>query len=266
MKTITFKKIMLPLLGILASCNGQIKNSKTTTVSISGNCEMCEKTIETAGAMSKKSSVDWDKDHKTAKVVFDSTKTSVDEILKKIALSGYDNELYLAPEAAYKALPECCRYTRRNATQTKATTSNQASPQSNAAQGQSIVIDHYIKLKDALVRSDAPSAQKQAAELYQSLGTGQFAEKDISDLKDKAKQIAETASLEKQRTLFAQLSEPMITLVQSIDMDHTLYEQHCPMYNDGKGANWLSYESSIKNPYYGNQMLTCGKVVQKITK
>jgi hypothetical protein len=36
------------------------------------------------------------------------------------------------------------------------------------------------------------------------------------------------------------------------------------MYNDGKGANWLSKESTIKNPYYGSQMLTCGKTVETI--
>jgi hypothetical protein len=36
------------------------------------------------------------------------------------------------------------------------------------------------------------------------------------------------------------------------------------MYNDGKGANWLSKESAIKNPYYGSQMLSCGKTVETI--
>jgi hypothetical protein len=36
------------------------------------------------------------------------------------------------------------------------------------------------------------------------------------------------------------------------------------MANKGKGANWLSLDINIKNPYYGNQMLTCGKVVDTI--
>jgi hypothetical protein len=32
------------------------------------------------------------------------------------------------------------------------------------------------------------------------------------------------------------------------------------MYNDGKGAVWISEAKAIKNPYYGSQMLTCGSV------
>jgi hypothetical protein len=29
-------------------------------------------------------------------------------------------------------------------------------------------------------------------------------------------------------------------------------------------ANWLSKENAVKNPYYGSQMLTCGKTVETI--
>jgi hypothetical protein len=38
------------------------------------------------------------------------------------------------------------------------------------------------------------------------------------------------------------------------------------MANSGKGANWLSKENAIKNPYYGSSMLTCGKTVEIIEK
>ena len=36
------------------------------------------------------------------------------------------------------------------------------------------------------------------------------------------------------------------------------------MANGGKGANWLSKENAVKNPYYGSQMLTCGSTVETI--
>jgi len=36
------------------------------------------------------------------------------------------------------------------------------------------------------------------------------------------------------------------------------------MFNNGKGANWLSKEPAIQNPYYGNKMLTCGSVTETI--
>jgi hypothetical protein len=37
------------------------------------------------------------------------------------------------------------------------------------------------------------------------------------------------------------------------------------MYNDKKGAIWLSETKEIKNPYYGKKMLTCGNVKEEIT-
>ena len=43
-----------------------------------------------------------------------------------------------------------------------------------------------------------------------------------------------------------------------------VYYQFCPMANDGKGANWLSKENAVKNPYYGSMMLSCGKTVETI--
>jgi Cu(I)/Ag(I) efflux system membrane fusion protein len=46
--------------------------------------------------------------------------------------------------------------------------------------------------------------------------------------------------------------------------DNTLYVQRCPMADRGEGARWLSFSEQIKNPYYGDAMLTCGSVVDSI--
>jgi copper chaperone CopZ len=81
----------------LTSCEAQVKNAKTETVKIYGNCGMCETTIETAGNVKKVAKVDWDKDTKIAIITYDSMKTNQDEILKRIALAGYDSDKFLAP-------------------------------------------------------------------------------------------------------------------------------------------------------------------------
>ena len=60
------------------------------------------------------------------------------------------------------------------------------------------------------------------------------------------------------------LSKNMYELIKVAKPAETVYYQFCPMANDGKGANWLSKENGIKNPYYGSQMLTCGKTVETI--
>jgi Cu(I)/Ag(I) efflux system membrane fusion protein len=36
------------------------------------------------------------------------------------------------------------------------------------------------------------------------------------------------------------------------------------MANDNKGADWLSFDKAIKNPYFGDKMLQCGSVEQTI--
>lgn len=56
----------------------------------------------------------------------------------------------------------------------------------------------------------------------------------------------------------------MFDLLKVSKQETTIYYQFCPMANDGKGANWLSKENVIKNPYYGSEMLHCGKTVEII--
>ena len=48
-----------------------------------------------------------------AVITYDSTKTSVKEVLKRIADAGYDNQLFIAQDAAYSKLHACCQYDRK---------------------------------------------------------------------------------------------------------------------------------------------------------
>ncbi len=110
----SIKKLLIAIT-ILLSASGayaQIKNAKTETVKISGNCGMCESKIEKAGNMKKVSEVDWDKESGIATLSFDPTKTTSDEILQRIALAGYDNEKFTAPDDVYANLHGCCQYDR----------------------------------------------------------------------------------------------------------------------------------------------------------
>ena len=116
---------MLMAITVLLSCteiNAQIKNAQTESVKIFGNCGMCETTIEKAGNKKKVANVDWNKDTKMATITYDAEKTDQSEILKRIALSGYDNEKFLAPNDVYAKLPECCQYERKAQTLAKVET------------------------------------------------------------------------------------------------------------------------------------------------
>jgi copper chaperone CopZ len=85
MKSIKILMAITVLLSFTA-CNAQIKNAKTESVKIYGNCGMCETTIEKAGNKKKVAQVDWNKDTKMATLTYDPSKTNQDEILKRIAL------------------------------------------------------------------------------------------------------------------------------------------------------------------------------------
>jgi len=97
---------------LLSSCAAQMKNTRTVALRIDGDCGMCEKRIEDAGDVKNVAQVNWDPDTKQATIAFDSTRTNLDAILKRISLAGYDTPNYLAPDAAYAQLPSCCQYER----------------------------------------------------------------------------------------------------------------------------------------------------------
>ncbi len=111
----TFFKSVAVLCIALFSINAgssQTNNLQTVNVKVYGNCGMCKKTIEKAANVKGKSNAVWDADLAMAKITIDSTKTSVDEVLKRIAAVGYDSEKFRAPDTVYENLHGCCQYDR----------------------------------------------------------------------------------------------------------------------------------------------------------
>lgn len=278
MKSITQRLMASLFLLSSMSCSTQIKNAKTEKVKIYGNCEMCEQTIEKAGHKKQVSHVDWDKDSKMALITYDSTKTSHAEIMRNIALSGYDSEGFLAPESAYKKLPECCQYKRPGKAEEKQEDKTPPKAESTPSKwdGNQVatILDNYFKLKNALVKSDAGEAATTAKKLLDAVNSVKMEKLSAQEhkvwmevmdaLATDAGHISETKDLAHQRDHFASLSKNVYALAKSSKPEDTIYYQNCPMFNDGKGANWLSREDKVRNPYYGSQMLTCGKTVETI--
>ncbi len=271
------------LLFSFSSCNAQIKNAKTESVKIYGNCEMCKKTIETVGNIKKVANVDWNKDSKMATLTYDSTKTNQAEILKRIALAGYDSDQFLAPDDVYSKLAGCCQYERVNKTAIASTTvieDHSMHNQENVVETKQevnqfkIIFENYFAIKDALIKSDGKLASTLAKDLLVNINAVKMDKlsteehtiwmKVLSSLKSNTDKIAASTSIEKQRIAFMDLSANFYDLLKVSKQETTIYYQNCPMYNNGKGANWLSKENAVKNPYYGSQMLSCGKTVETI--
>ncbi|MEI6948588.1 DUF3347 domain-containing protein [Paraflavisolibacter sp. H34] len=120
---------------------------------------------------------------------------------------------------------------------------------------------HYYHLKNALVAGDAATASATAGQLLQTLNTVDYkfiSEGNINALLKDATALSTTKDLQKQRSLFANLSQNLAAVAASVRLTaQPVYKLYCPM----KRAYWLSAEKAVQNPYYGSSMLTCGQVV-----
>jgi hypothetical protein len=283
MKLISNILVAITVLLSFTSCNAQIKNAKTETVKIYGNCGMCEKTIEKAGNLKDIVKIDWNVDTKIATITYDAKKTSQDEILKRIALSGYDSDKFLAPDDVYDNLHGCCQYERvaKVAVKTEVITEEHSNHENLTKTTEVIkanqlnaVFDNYFVLKDELVKTDGNTASAKAATLLltinrvemQTLKTEEHNVwmRIVKNIKEDAEHISDTKDIKHQRDHFVTLSKNIYDLIKVSKQETPIYYQFCPMANNGKGANWLSKENTVKNPYYGSMMLNCGEVVETI--
>ncbi|MFT6369909.1 MAG: Cu(I)/Ag(I) efflux system membrane fusion protein [Maribacter sp.] len=136
-----------------------------------------------------------------------------------------------------------------------------------------LVLNSYSQLKDAFVESDIEKVKIATGVLLKDL------EKiKISSLTETQKEyfggidealnaILEDADLENQRVNFVVLNKSIIPVAMNMStLNPPFYVQKCPMANQNKGALWLSESREIKNPYYGDEMLTCGAVIDTIGK
>jgi len=138
----------------------------------------------------------------------------------------------------------------------------------------STVYDSYFNLKTALAKDDGKGAQSAAKSLFDGIANVPMDKLTLDQhsiwMKFQTKLSADAARIKgldetvKQRKYFVALSENMHEVMQVIKTDQPVYYQNCPMYDGGKGANWLSLDSKINNPYYGKAMQTCGKTVETI--
>ncbi|EAZ82652.1 efflux RND transporter periplasmic adaptor subunit [Algoriphagus machipongonensis] len=137
------------------------------------------------------------------------------------------------------------------------------------------VYDNYLKLKDALTKDELNDSKEAAKSMEESINKVNMAlftgdahtqwmtfegnlKKSLTDAKT-AKNIDEL------RKSFQSISDEMVKMTEQFHAySETLYVQHCPMADSNQGADWLSLDKNIVNPYFGESMLTCGEVIKII--
>lgn len=134
------------------------------------------------------------------------------------------------------------------------------------------VLSAYMNLKDALVTDNAVAAAKYGKSMntaLQNIETKNWTAKQrnyydgfAKKLETDAEHIGDNADkIDHQREHFESLSGNLTNVVKNFKLNaETIFIQYCPM----KKASWMSAEKTIKNPYYGKQMLTCGSVTETV--
>lgn len=133
----------------------------------------------------------------------------------------------------------------------------------------------YFTLKDAFVQTDPVTAVAAAIGFNSALdqvnetliqGEGQaYWMKNWKLMQKHSEKISKIGAIEKQRKQFQSVTKLLIPSLQAFGVEgRTIYIQHCPMAFNNRGADWLSAEEQIRNPYFGDKMMKCGLVTGEI--
>ncbi len=137
------------------------------------------------------------------------------------------------------------------------------------------IVSNYLQLKNAFTKdntNDAATAGKALETALKNFDKSALTaeqKKTFDDIESDAIEHAEhiganAGKIAHQREHFDMLSKDVYDLVKAFGAGQTLYKDFCPMYNDNKGAIWLSETKEIKNPYYGKSMSTCGSMKEEL--
>ncbi len=137
------------------------------------------------------------------------------------------------------------------------------------------VINDYLVMKNAFIVSDikgidsAASAMRdhvKEVDLKSLEGEGKEAWVQHASAYDtKLTELIHITGIQEKRTYLSHLSEIIYCTIKSFKLNELkLFADYCPMAFDGKGAYWISENEEIRNPYYGEKMMDCGSIEEKL--
>jgi Cu(I)/Ag(I) efflux system membrane fusion protein len=132
------------------------------------------------------------------------------------------------------------------------------------------VYNAYLALKNALVESSSDEVAQIAEEVGNALKrvdmellsgeTHMLWMDQLGKLKESLEIMEQNPEVKIQREAFASFNLTFYQSVKDFGLEGvTTYYQYCPMAVNQKGAFWFSEIKEIKNPYFGEAMLSCGE-------
>ena len=137
------------------------------------------------------------------------------------------------------------------------------------------LFESYFSFKTALASDDFKKARQSSLALKSALanvdmnlfkGDAHAVWMELSSsLKNSLQHIEHQENIASLRESFIHISNGMIEIAESFEPNRSpIYIQHCPMADSNKGADWLSLDKEIQNPYFGESMLSCGENTKTI--
>ncbi len=140
------------------------------------------------------------------------------------------------------------------------------------------VLDEYLLLKNAFVNSDEKAVVAAAKKTLSALDKVDMTllkgdahnqwMKLKKPIRDNLNGIIQMQGLEMKRSHFSIVSDKLTKAIETFGVHSNetgaVYLEFCPMAFDNKGAFWISETKEIKNPYFGEAMLTCGEVKKEL--
>tara|TARA_R110002049_G_scaffold309101_2_gene516925 strand:+ start:50082 stop:52451 length:2370 start_codon:yes stop_codon:yes gene_type:complete len=140
------------------------------------------------------------------------------------------------------------------------------------------LLNPYLAIGDGLASDKVDAVANDVEQLDQSLKAidastlAEVASKrwaaESRSLSSIVARLAKATDLGAMRSAFALLSDELMTIQRMFGFHsgNQLFELHCPMAFDGRGATWLQANDTVRNPYYGGSMLKCADKVAPLVE
>jgi Cu(I)/Ag(I) efflux system membrane fusion protein len=118
----------------------------------------------------------------------------------------------------------------------------------------------YLAMQSALASDDLDAAKLQVKAMIQVTGHS-------GSIREILHAMLASESLETfRRPYFEMLSNALISKIKSnpATLEADLYIMHCPMVYGDRGADWLQANDQLRNPYFGEMMLSCGELKEAL--
>ena len=134
----------------------------------------------------------------------------------------------------------------------------------------------YFDLQVALSEDDLERSRQAASRLADSMRDVPISDmpadlhnvwmRTVPRLKESTAAVKHADSLGDARRSFEAVSIALLQLVRHVEYrgDLAVYQYHCPMAFDDKGADWLQNKEGTANPYFGSAMYKCGVLEERI--